>query len=255
MIELWTTLPDITFIPPASSSEVNTSMVPSIVDISPMNSLQSKNISSIGIDSIALHRLAKSLRRHPYMFQRLSMREELPQHIHCTGMGLLWACCLWTGKEAIAKCLKTGIWREGVTWADLGVGSESFYQQLKTQNYNEHASYWYTWAHLHNRAYALAQSTECYLQFQLYQSSQSASGQMLKVVTPKQWYQYCQLDTSQQSGPAIKQISMENTTQNMTQKTTQNSVANIEIDIEIDSLFMVAHAVHYKTQTSHKQKP
>ena len=92
-----------------------------IQGMSPPLTLPDGLLISVGVDVISLARLAKVLRRRPQFFRRLCHPVEPLEQVADEGEGLLWAGALWTRKEAVAKCLQTGVWRAGVDWPDLGV--------------------------------------------------------------------------------------------------------------------------------------
>ena len=100
-----------------------------IKEITPPSTLPDAVLVSVGVDVISLARLAKVLRRRPQFFKRLCHPDEPLEWVGHEGEGVLWAGALWTRKEAVAKCLRTGVWRAGVDWPDLGVfsfGARSF---------------------------------------------------------------------------------------------------------------------------------
>ena len=101
-----------------------------MIDVSCVSEL---SLIGVGVDVIHLHRLSKAIKRNPRFFDRLAHSSEYPQWTGHDSIGLLWAGYLWTGKEGVAKALKTGVWREGIDWPDLIVGHkiESF-DHLKT---------------------------------------------------------------------------------------------------------------------------
>ena len=82
---------------------------------------QRGSIAEVGVDVIALERLARVLRRTPRLFAGLCQPQERADWCRAEGEGLAWAALLWTSKEAAAKCLRTGLWRAGVDWPDLEV--------------------------------------------------------------------------------------------------------------------------------------
>ena len=76
-------------------------------------------LNSVGVDIIALDRLSRVLNRNPRLFMPLCRSEEQPELCNAQGAGLWRAACLWTAKEATAKCLGTGFWRHNVEWSDV----------------------------------------------------------------------------------------------------------------------------------------
>ena len=93
----------------------------------------------VGVDVIHLHRLARAMKRNPLFFDRLAHTTEHPEWTSYDSIGLAWAGYLWTGKEAVAKALKTGVWREGIDWPDLCVG----YWIDSFEGLKEHLSPWH----------------------------------------------------------------------------------------------------------------
>lgn len=79
-----------------------------------------------GIDIIALARLSRVLKRNPRFFLPLCSAQEKPELCSDQYEGLWRAACLWTVKEATAKCLGTGFWRQNVEWPDVIVQDMNF---------------------------------------------------------------------------------------------------------------------------------
>lgn len=59
-------------------------------------------------------RLARVIERRRRVLALVCAAEERPEEADA-----LRASELWTGKEAIAKALGTGLWQEGVQWSDI----------------------------------------------------------------------------------------------------------------------------------------
>ena len=101
-------------------------------DLNDRNETTNMDLVGVGVDTIHLHRLAKALKRNSHFFDRLTHSNEHSEWTGYDSLGLAWAGYLWTGKEAVAKALKTGVWREGIDWPDLGVGhTVQSFQSLK----------------------------------------------------------------------------------------------------------------------------
>ncbi len=79
----------------------------------PLNS----KLVGIGIDCCAVDRMQSLLNRRPMFFQSLTTLVEQPIHPPLLTRALI----LWTGKEAISKALKTGVWQAHIEWKDLQV--------------------------------------------------------------------------------------------------------------------------------------
>lgn len=84
------------------------------------------NLNHVGVDLIALARLSRVLRRNPKLFMPLCQSQEKPELCSAEGEGLYRAACLWTIKEATAKCLGTGFWRQNIEWTDVLVQDLNF---------------------------------------------------------------------------------------------------------------------------------
>lgn len=72
---------------------------------------------AIGIDCCAVDRMQSLLHRRPFFFQSLTTPQEQPQHPPTLSRALM----LWTGKEAVSKALKTGVWQANIEWKDLQI--------------------------------------------------------------------------------------------------------------------------------------
>ena len=94
--------------------------------------MNSSQLNSVGVDIIALDRLSRVLNRNPRLFIPLCRSEEQPELCSAQGVGLWRAACLWTVKEATAKCLGTGFWRHDVEWSDVLIRGIDFTQLSKS---------------------------------------------------------------------------------------------------------------------------
>jgi phosphopantetheinyl transferase (holo-ACP synthase) len=72
---------------------------------------------SIGIDCCAVDRMQSLLERRPLFFQSLTSSQEQAHHPPSLARALM----LWTGKEAVSKALKTGVWQANIEWKDLQI--------------------------------------------------------------------------------------------------------------------------------------
>jgi len=74
-----------------------------------------------GVDLIEIERMRQAIERHGERFlHRVFTPEEL---IHCAGRVDSLAA-RFAAKEAGAKALQTGIWRQGISWTDLEVARD-----------------------------------------------------------------------------------------------------------------------------------
>jgi holo-[acyl-carrier protein] synthase len=74
-----------------------------------------------GVDMIEIERVAASIERHGDRFlSRVYTEYELSV---CDGRAQSLAA-RFAAKEAVAKALGTGIWREGIGWTDIEVGRD-----------------------------------------------------------------------------------------------------------------------------------
>lgn len=183
-------------------------------------------IKSVGVDMIYLHRLAQAIERRPTMFQRLCSSKEKPEYTCSQNLGLIWASILWTGKEAIAKCLQTGIWRAGIAWEDLLVGSEDFYTQIQNPNASK---IWQTQAGFKRNAATLASHTQCSIHFQIYQSAEYISTKERSPVTLNDIHDVIQ------SPPYLQPLSS---------RLTLNPSHGLQLNSK-STLIMIAHAVQW----------
>ena len=72
---------------------------------------------SIGIDCCAVDRMQALLERRPLFFQSLTSSQEQTEHPPSLSRALM----LWTGKEAVSKAIKTGVWQANIEWKDLQI--------------------------------------------------------------------------------------------------------------------------------------
>ena len=87
----------------------------------PLQRLPLEQLISVSVDVINLSRLSRVLNRSPRLFRRLCSPDERADLCAPEGVGLSWAACLCTWKEAASKCLQTGFWRAGIDWPDLEI--------------------------------------------------------------------------------------------------------------------------------------
>jgi phosphopantetheine--protein transferase-like protein len=202
--------------------------IPNLSMISPKNSsfTNASMIKSVGIDMIYLHRLAQAIERRPTMFQRLCSSEEKPEYTCSQSLGLIWASILWTGKEAIAKCLQTGIWRAGIAWEDLLIGSEEFYTKIQNSNSSK---IWQTQAGFKRHAAILTNHTQCSIHFQIYQSSECVSTEELSPVNLNDLHHV---------------IQSPHHLQNLSSSLTLNPYQGLQLNSQ-STLIMIAHAVQW----------
>ena len=81
-------------------------------------------LSAVGLDIMPLSRLSRVLTRSPNLFRSLCHEDEHAELCSPMDDGLLWAAMLWTCKEATAKCLGTGFWRQGVEWSEVKISPQ-----------------------------------------------------------------------------------------------------------------------------------
>ena len=79
----------------------------------------------LGVDLLSLSRMQRLLARRPeFMFPLVDPEERTYLEAEASPEArLLVAAQLWTGKEAVAKALGTGVWQQGVAWHELGIRS------------------------------------------------------------------------------------------------------------------------------------
>ena len=70
-------------------------------------------ILGVGVDLVDVKRLAAVRARRDIMRMVCAPEERLEK---LTDLG---AAKLWCGKEAVAKCLSTGLWQKGIDWSDI----------------------------------------------------------------------------------------------------------------------------------------
>ena len=82
---------------------------------------QTMPILRTGVDMIEIYRVRESVERHGDRFlSRVYTEDELTA---CRGRAESLAA-RFAAKEAVAKALGTGIWREGIGWTDIAVGRD-----------------------------------------------------------------------------------------------------------------------------------
>ena len=79
----------------------------------------------LGVDLLSLSRMQRLLARRPeFMLPLVDPEERAYLEAEASpDARLLVAAQLWTGKEAVAKALGTGVWQQGVAWHELGLRS------------------------------------------------------------------------------------------------------------------------------------
>lgn len=70
-------------------------------------------ITGIGVDVVRVERITRVRSRHDLLAHVCAADEPV------AGVDDLTAAKLWAGKEAIAKCLGSGFWQQGVDWTDV----------------------------------------------------------------------------------------------------------------------------------------
>lgn len=84
-------------------------------------------ILGIGVDVVDVARLDRSRQGSGDVLEHVCRPEELEGGVDADR-----AAVLWSGKEAVAKSIGTGLWQSGVGWRDICVarnGSVSLYGQ------------------------------------------------------------------------------------------------------------------------------
>ena len=71
-----------------------------------------------GVDLIEIDRVRQSVARHG---ARFLARVYTPEELRCCGGRVESLAARFAAKEAVAKALGTGIWRNGVAWTDIEV--------------------------------------------------------------------------------------------------------------------------------------
>ena len=109
----------------SSSMWENLEGTPSGPAASPNPPAHAGPLLGIGIDLLSLSRMQRLLTRRPeFMFPLVDPVERAYLEAQGTpNARLLTAAQLWTGKEAVAKALGTGVWQQGVAWHELGLRS------------------------------------------------------------------------------------------------------------------------------------
>lgn len=75
-------------------------------------------ITGIGVDVVLIERITRVRSRHDLLAHVCAPDEQVE------GVDDLTAAKLWAGKEAIAKCLGSGFWQQGVDWTDVRLGPD-----------------------------------------------------------------------------------------------------------------------------------
>ncbi len=80
-----------------------------------------RHVLGIGVDVVDVARIARARQGRSDVLAHVCAPEELPDRADERR-----AACLWSGKEAVAKSLGTGLWQAGIDWLDirLGLGGE-----------------------------------------------------------------------------------------------------------------------------------
>ena len=89
--------------------------------------LDGEKLVGVGLDLLSLQRMARLLERRPDFMLSLcdeierAQLEVLRNVPDSRSRILSLSASLWTGKEAVAKALGTGVWQRGVAWHELGL--------------------------------------------------------------------------------------------------------------------------------------
>jgi phosphopantetheine--protein transferase-like protein len=76
-----------------------------------------RRILGIGVDVVDVARIARARNGRSDVLAHVCAPEEMPDRDDDHR-----AACLWSGKEAVAKALGTGLWQAGIDWLDIRLG-------------------------------------------------------------------------------------------------------------------------------------
>ena len=91
-------------------------------------------VMGVGIDLVDVERLAKVRSRRDIM-RMVCAPDERNMAISDIG-----AARLWSGKEAVAKALSTGLWQQGIDWPDIVIRGNQVELRGKAAPFAENAT-------------------------------------------------------------------------------------------------------------------